>query len=244
MKSKRITQTAPKARKPKLPKLDRIEMPDGSSETAHTQFGKYILFASIEHDDSASNPCKEWDGFGAIRSLSRRHIDSIDIDEARELLKSDADVIPLSYFEHGNSLWMVMNAPTPAGVEFQWDGVEFAGIWIPDKDVRESYTGQDGLTRRQWMVKQAASACEIYTYFCNGEVYGYRLDLYLLRREGGEVYTDRDDYRFTKAIWQDACWGYYGWDDAKEQTLEAAKYGLLKLGYSKRAVAKIMEASK
>lgn len=183
-----------------------------------TIVGDHIVFVTIDYDISPENPCKAWDGFGEIRSLSNRHINRIDRDEAKELLESDEDVVALSYFEHGNSLWMVMNSPTPAGVEFRWDGVRFAGVWIPDKCVRESYTGQDGLPRRDWMVEQAKSACETYTQWVNGEVYGYNVEIYKLRKDDdGEPYDLESDYRRENTIFEDSCWGFYGWEHVEQE---------------------------
>jgi hypothetical protein len=213
-----------------------IQFPDNVGETSHTIIGKYILFIDVKYDDSSENPCKDWDGVGSIRSLSRRHIDSIDYAEAKELLETDKDVVALSYYEHGNSLWMVAALPAPAGVEFQWDGVRFAGVWIPDKSVRESYIKQDGLTRRDWMVKQADAACKTYTDFCNGYVYGYNVQLHKLRKENGNEYTGFSDYRFSEALFDDSCWGFYGWDYFKSQVLEAVSSALEQLHFSKRSI--------
>lgn len=219
--------------------IPAINIPDEIGKAEYTIIGKHILFVSIEHDQDAANPCEDMDGFGDIRSLSNRHINQIDYEEAKELLETDVDVIPLSYYEHGNSIWMVQELPKPCGVEFQWDGVRFAGIWIPDKYVRESYTGQDGLLRRDWMVKQAACACETYTQWCNGDVYGYNVEAFELRHdeETGEEYTDWDDYRFKGAISEDSCWGFFGWDYVQGEVMDVIKGTLRQLGFSKRAIA-------
>jgi hypothetical protein len=191
--------------------IEAIELPE-IGQTTYQLIGKHILFINIEHDQDAFNPCKDQDGLGFVRSFSTRHIDHIDPDEAREMMEADSDIIPLSYFEHGNSLWMVCGEERP-GVEFQWDGVRFAGIWIPDASVRESYTAQDGLSRKEWMRKQAAACCETYTDWCNGNVYGYTVQLHKARyTEDGQLFDDWNDYRFKKAIEDDSCWGFYGWE--------------------------------
>jgi hypothetical protein len=222
--------------------IDELNIPDYTG-TASTIIGKHILFVTIQHDQDCSNPIED-DGFGEIRSLSRRHINNIDYDEALELLKTDEDVIPLSYFEHGNSLWMVQNSSAPAGVEFQWDGVRFAGVWIPDDCVRESYMGQDGLSRRDWMVKQAASACETYTQWANGDCYGYSIEAYKLRKEDGDVYEELEDYRYDTAIYEDSCWGFIGSDYMrKDEVIPSVRNALSAMGFSKRAIAAAIESA-
>lgn len=241
--AKRIQKSSPIRKR--LPRVETINLPDtGIKETAYTIIGKHILFVTIEHDPYCENPCTSQDGFGTIRSLSTRHINNISIEEATELLNGDPDVIPLSYFEHGESLWMVKDEPTPAGVEFRWDGRRFAGVWIPDACVRESYTGQDGLSRRDWMIQQAKSACEEYTDWANGRCYWYAVKLYELRTEDGEPYTDVSDYRLVTPLDEDSCGGFIG-DYVKEAMIDAGVWSALRtLGYSKRAVSKIVQASK
>jgi hypothetical protein len=219
--------------------IPEIEVPE-YDQIKHTIIGKHILFAAIHPDEDQSNPCEDMDGIGMIRSLSNRHDNNIPIEEARELLETDPDVIPLSYFEHGNSLWMVASLPSPAGVEFQWDGVRFAGIWIPDKDVRESYTGQDGLSRKDWMIEQAKSACEIYTQWSNGEIFYQYVKVYKLRTEQGNDYTDLRDYRYQDPVYDDACGGHYGHDYALGELRDNIREALSEIGFSKRAIAKAL----
>jgi hypothetical protein len=60
---------------------------------------------------------------------------------------------------------------------------------------------------REW----AAQACDVYTQWCNGEVYGYQVVVYRARHShDGHLYDDLDDYRFDTALWDDSCWGFYG----------------------------------
>lgn len=199
-----------------------INIPDRPEHTVYTVIGDKIIFVTIEHDQDCENPCTSCDGFGTIRSLSHLHINSISLEDAEELLASDPDVVRLSYFEHGASLWMVMNSPAPAGVEFRWDGRRFAGIWIPDQCCKDSYTGQDGKAREQWMLEQAASACKEYTEWANGYCYGYTINAYdVIRDDDGEPMDDENDYRRKTPIFEDSCWGYIGWDCAVQATKDA-----------------------
>lgn len=166
-----------------------------------------IIVAYLVQDDDCANPLEEQDGIGSIRSLSNRHRNHISQDEALEILENDKDAVPLSYFEHGLCQWGVQGSMRGMP-DFRWDGVDFAGIWIPDACVRESYTGQDGKTREQWMFEQAASACEQYTSWCNGDCYGVCVDVF--NKDGDKVSDD-------------ACWGYVGREWAEQSRNDELK---------------------
>ena len=83
--------------------------------------------------------------------------------------------MPLSYFEHGLCLWSVAGE-LPAACRCPWDSVGFAGIWLPDAETLESARNYGGRTRRHFMRKRARQACDAYTQWCNGEVYGYEIE--------------------------------------------------------------------
>ena len=123
-------------------------------------------------DLDTPNPCEDCDGFGKIRSLNTRHENSISLSEAKQFLK-DKMVVPLSYYEHSNCLWDVLNGERiSACPDKQWDQVQFAGVWIPDQSCREE------IKRRSQSVKGkryhdiarelAATCCKIYTDWVNG----------------------------------------------------------------------------
>lgn len=165
-----------------------------------------IIVGYLVHDDDCSSPLED-DGVGAIYSLSSRHINHKDGDEIRAILESDKDAVPLSYYEHGLSLWDVMGGDHISGCpDMQWDGVPFAGVWVPDDCVRESYMGQDGKTRRQWIRDQAKSACEQYTDWINGDCWGVCVDVF--------------DSKGVK-LSDDAYWGHVGSKWALEALNEA-----------------------
>ena len=241
---------------------------DDQENVEATVLNERIVFVSIIQDSDCSNPCDD-DGHGAIRSFSTRHNSHMEAREAREAMR-DPDTIPLSYYEHGSCAWMVSGDPLP-GVEFQWDGVEFAGLWIPDGSVKDSVPKDAGKpaykaakycdycertfanarvrkcpecgdaleptqiatttpARRALMEKQAASACETYTSWVNGDCWGYVIQVYGVRKtDDGEVYDDADDYRFDTPIVDDSCWGCVGSEWAEQSTGEALTYCLSQL---------------
>lgn len=113
----------------------------------------------------------------------------------------------LSYFEHGSCKWGV--AGTMSGMpDFRWDGVEFAGFLeiTLDDDSRDWW---NGLTDDE-KEKSAEAACEVYTDWCNGSVYGYVLESMGECNMGYSHADERVD---------DSCWGYYG-DDIIEAVKE------------------------
>ncbi|APW58628.1 hypothetical protein [Paludisphaera borealis] len=153
---------------------------------------------TIYADEDAPNPLEDWSEMGAILSLSRRHA-NFDPDGIEEAIESNADAVPLSYYEHGSCLWCVAGE-LPAGAACPWDSVRFAGLWLPDADTLESARNYGGRTRFHFMRKRARQACGAYTLWCNGEVYGYEVERIVTCGEcDGE-----------KADPVDSCWGFFG----------------------------------
>lgn len=140
---------------------------------------------------------------------------------------TETDAVALSYFEHGLCKW------APAGSisyypDFHWDGVRFAGVWVPDDEVLAG-APNDEEERRAWLLRQCEISCNYYTDWLNGSVYGYVVEVYEARREGENLFDDRDDYRLDGEVESDSCWGFYGFDldaikDHVNPTLE--DYGL------------------
>ena len=92
----------------------------------------------IDYDHDVNNPLTEYEGQGKIHSFSTRHTNSISRDEADELIESNPYCVPLSYYEHSNCIWDVMNGARFSNCpDKRWDGVQYAGIWEPDKSVME-----------------------------------------------------------------------------------------------------------
>jgi len=138
-----------------------IRLPDTMDHPVLTIVGDKAVVIELRHDGDMPNPCEDCDGVGMIHSLSRRHINSIDIDEARSLLRN-ADNVALSYYEHGLSLWYVASRYTGIIPDRQWDNVDFAGVWVPDDSVLacagpeyESLPAGSA-ERRAWMEKAGA----------------------------------------------------------------------------------------
>lgn len=242
-------------------RIPEIKLPSYPEEetTAHV-VGSHILFIGLHYDPDASNPLEDCDGIGEIEAIDSRRHSGISLELALSRMWRDEDIIPLRFRDGNLCEWSVspeadeafrtIRATRHAALLLGRDQDEaleafdpdwanhIGGIWTPDKCVRDSYTGQDGLSRRDWMVKQAEGACETYTDWCNGSVYGYDVRLYKLRKTSdGEPFDRLDDYRLDKEVKEDSCWGFYGWDYFVDEVKSVIKYMLKDLGYSRRAIA-------
>ncbi len=243
-------------------RIPEISFPDSPDETTATILGQNILFIGIHRDETPNNPLEDCDGVGSIDAISNRHHHGISREAARGHLWDDhVCIVPLRYRDYGGecvwevhsdvdqvftSIQVARGTCTLLDREFNqclenfypdwFENID--GIWTPDQCVRESYMGQDGLTLRQWMIQQAKSACESYTDYCNGNVYGYVVELHTARKDDDdEVITDHDYYDHHTPIEEDSCWGFYGWDYFLDEVKSVVKSQLKSLGYSRRAIA-------
>ncbi len=174
--------------------------------------GHYIIFWIIEYDFDPPNPLEDWDAYGEIYSLSNRHTsynrDAIEEIMERKQSGEEVDAVQLSYFEHGLCRWMVAGSPKGgmAG-DWRWDGTDFAGLWVPDDALIQEAEGLTGEARREKMIEWAGQACDAYTDWCNGSVYGYTIKAFEVKYDGSEEYQD---YEHKHPIKDDSCWGFYG----------------------------------
>lgn len=173
---------------------------------------------SIYPDGDTSNPLDDWSEMGRILSLNRRHV-NFDPGGVEAAIENDADAVPLSYFEHGQCRWSVAGE-LPAGCRCPWDSVPFAGVWLPDADTLASARNYGGRTRRHFMRKRARQACDAYTDWCNGDVYGFEVARVDACPCCGEA----------KAKPLESCWGFYG----LESCLSEARAAVLTLAVSSR----------
>ena len=211
-----------------------IVFPENIGETEATVIGDLIVFVTIDHDEYSEDPTT-WDATGKMYSFSRRHgnfLKGFDFPptskECREKIIKEYghDVVFLGYYEHGQCSWFVEGYGAP-GTECRWDGVQFAGFWLPDKELLKQAQYHDKLkkgteARYDKMVEWAKQACALYTSWCNGEVYCYSIKAYKVRREGEETYKQLDDYRYADELAEESCCGYYG-DDITTGVEEGVK---------------------
>jgi hypothetical protein len=163
---------------------------------------------TVYHDSDAPNPLEDWDEMGTILSLNRRHV-NFDPDGIDAAIEGNPDAVPLSYFEHGRCLWSVAGE-LPAVARCPWDSVPFAGLWLPDALTLASARNYGDRTRRHFMRKRARQACDVYTTWCNGEVYGY---------EVARISTC-PGCGCDQAEAVDSCWGFFGLDECLSAATE------------------------
>ncbi len=155
---------------------------------------------AIYPDENTPNPLEDWCEMGTILSLNRRHV-NFDPDGIESAIETNPDAVLLSYFEHGGCLWSVAGE-LPPGCRCPWDSVSFAGIWLPDADTLASARNYGGFTRRMFMRKRARQACDAYTDWCNGDVYGYEIEKVSSCPNCGQEEAEPVE----------SCWGFYGLD--------------------------------
>jgi hypothetical protein len=155
---------------------------------------------AIYADADTPNPLEDWDEMGTILSGNRRHR-NFEPDGIRAAIEGNPDAVPLSYYEHGLCLWSVAGE-LPAECRCRFDSVNFAGVWLPDALTLESARHYGGRTRLHFMRKRARQACEAYTEWCNGDIYGYDVERVTTCAHCGEESTESVD----------SCWGFFGLD--------------------------------
>lgn len=178
---------------------------------------------TVMHDDMPENPMDE-DTLFILHSFSNRHINYTDpnvllacqyeFPEGHEDEGFYCDELPhddtdheyegpegffLSYFEHGLCKWGLQG--TMSGMpDFRWDGVEYAGF-LEVKPDNEWYERETDERKREL----AQSMVDVYTDFCNGNTYGYRLEKVVKEEcDRGYVHDESEEL--------DSCWGFIGED--------------------------------
>jgi len=132
------------------------------------------LMVEIYHDPDTESPA-DAEGAWTPYSFNSRHLSFRDPENffppdgelARKLEVGLAHV--LSYFEHGNCVWMLQGAEKGmlAG-DWQFDGRDIGGILIWEHDETDL-----GAMSKEDREKDAAAFVATYTEWCNGECYGF-----------------------------------------------------------------------
>lgn len=205
----------------------KINIPDSIGAVATTLLDEHILFVSLQYDQDPTSPL-EWGNEGEIISRIPRHNNS-DPDRVAEELANNPNAVPLAYYEHGSCRWTV------------FDDLDRAdGVWVPDADtVKEAMhlpsvveQATDELLgtpthRLKFLRERAESVCQVYSEWCNGEVYGYQVHLYRTRFDAqGDPFDRQGDYRRDEPVFEDACWGFYGEQYLRDEVRGVVEHAL------------------
>jgi hypothetical protein len=166
---------------------------------------------SIFHDPDAGNPLEDWSEMGTILSLNRRH-GNFDAAGVEDAIHNNPDAVALAYNEHGLCLWTVAGE-LPAHLHCPWDSVAFAGVWLPDAGTLALAKNYGGWTRQLFMRRRARQACEAYTQWSNGDVYGYEVERVTTCEHCGQEGAEPVD----------SCWGFYGLDYCRDEARAIAE---------------------
>ena len=166
------------------------------------------------HDDCAEDPCTE-DGW-KVKSFGRRHHNYTEPEDAGFVYDYDEGIhVPgeelaekiknglaytLDYFEHGQCAWSLSGE----GYQCRWDTARMAGILVWEQD--ESDLGPVEPDQRR---EDARRFIERYTEWCNGEIYGYSIDVVRPCHACGK---DEEVESSDHDVEDVACGGYYASD--------------------------------
>lgn len=169
----------------------------------------------IDHDDCPENPC-DWNEWRVV-SFNRRHINFA---PAEGYVRRDGEPVHialrsklnagtayvLSYYEHGDSAWMLAHSQEWANTpDKQWDGTSVAGILL-----WEGKPNDIGKTpEERW--NAARSFIETYTAWCNGHVYAYSIE---------KVVECDLGHEHTEALDDATCCGFYDLEHMFEEIRE------------------------
>jgi hypothetical protein len=170
-------------------------------ETKSIELAGVTYRISLYPDHFAENPLQDWSEMGQIFSLNRRH-ENYDPEAIEAAIRSNPDAVPLSYYEHGLCRWAV-SGEFPMVANCPFDSVSFAGLWLPDAETIGSASGLTQAERRRFMEERARQAAEVYTQWCNGEVYGFEIERMTACTCCGSEQAEP----------LESCWSFYGFED-------------------------------
>ena len=191
--------------------ISNIEMTEPDKSYSFTDYSKNLIaFFQISYDEYAENPMND-DCNGKIISLNRNH-NNFDPDGFHDAIKNNPHTLPLSYYEHGNSVWSLQGE----GPQCRFDSVYLAGAWVPDQDVMDNIHALNAKDEVVALREYARGVLKVYNQYCNGQAYICRIKLYnLMKDEEGEPIHVEEYYTNTReTIDEECCGGFFGWDDS------------------------------
>jgi hypothetical protein len=115
--------------------------------------------------------------------------------------------VPLDVYDHSSIHYSVAGE----GVQRLWDTAQGGAVWVPDEECLTDIESHPGDQRTAQARALARSACQVYTAYVNGDVYGIVLETY---ERDGEGWVP---------ISEDSCWGYFEHAYAAEEMQRQAE---------------------
>ncbi len=201
-------------------------------KTVVSRYEGLISFTTIDYDHFATNPCEDDDGLGQIFSFNPKHISFLKLeadtkeDAIKELNTMYKYWLPLSFTEHGNCVWRVAKskqAKQDSAAYYDFDSTSFAGIYVPAKDLIEELDKIKSIKKRtERLTELATLACELFTNYCNGEVYTFAVNVYKER----PPFDEEHDYRHDETVYYEQGGNIYNLEEAEQWAEEHERLGL------------------
>ena len=88
-----------------------------------------------------------------------------------------------------------------------------------------TYTNEQLLAaKRKQAIEVAEAVCAVYTAWCNGECYGFKVVSYAAKFDEEKILMDdKDDYDGEEELEEDSCWGFIGQDGIKYMIADHVK---------------------
>jgi len=163
-------------------------------------------------DTDPTSP-REWDNLGTMVCLHRRYTlgdsghgyHSSDFNSWDELEKqiikdhNPAVILPLYLYDHSG---LTINTQP---FSCHWDSSKVGFIYISKAKVRkEANVKRINKELIDWVTKQLRAEVRTYDQYLTGDTFGYKIT-----KDGEEI---------------DSCWGYYGYEEVKEQAENQLMY--------------------
>jgi hypothetical protein len=192
-----------------------VEVPAQAEEVRIERVGDYTIVGYLQPDD---DPMDFWDGDGLGTLV-----------EFTSQSQAESELNRVMYQK--GTMWLLVQKYSHSGVhysiaghhsypDFMWDVSPFAGIFIPCDWVQKQYHknkykrgGKAAALAK--MQADSNSILDEYSKWCNGDVWGYVVEV---RDQDGEELTDEAD----------SCWGFIGYEYATEELERAFKYAVEK----------------
>ena len=158
------------------------------------------LKIEVWHDDNCPDPLKDWDGQGGFYHWQDpaeygKYCEFLGYDEkTREQIRTDhPDAVRIDKYEHSGISYSVHETRPHC----QFDTSSVYAVWMPDKYLLAELDKLGVTERYKKCVKYAKQACELFSYWINGDVYGWAT----FDHNGNEL---------------DSCGSYFGYGDIQD----------------------------